>query len=374
MLRVAKNATFVGCCLLALLAYCICARTVRADEASGTWTGSVFSDLNYYYERSTRVFLPTGGVKLEAPNGTRLHADYLLDVITSASVAAGRTADQLNDEFRHQPQVGIGKGFDIGDTRLDLDATGRYSTESDYESASATLDASLALFEKNTILHFSGSRLVDHSQSNSDPTFSGTIKAWAGSLSLEQVLNPTMVLTVGYQFGHQRGYLGNPYRFAQRQAAPEREHPPTLRLRHGLSSKWTSYVPSLRLAVHALARVYIDNWGVRGLNPELRVYKEFGELLLLRLRYRYYQQTEADFYRTSYPRDWEGAITSDPKLAHFRSHTVGFRVELNTKFLESTFLDFAANGMVYLQLDRVFTGIPRYGDQINGTGGGLLRF
>jgi len=280
----------------------------------------------------------------------------------------------LLDEYRHQPQIGVGSGFDVSDARLDLDATGRYSTETDYESASATLDAALSLFEKNTILTFSGSRLVDHSRSNSDPTFAGTIKAWAGSLSLEQVLNPTMVLTLGYQFGHQRGYLGNPYRFAQREAAPEREQPPTLRLRHGLSGKWTSYVPNLRIAVHTLARLYVDNWGVLGVNPELRLYKEIGDLLLVRLRYRYYRQTAADFYRTTYARDWTGPITSDPKLDRFGSHTLGFRVEVATKFFASTFLDFATEGMVYLQLDRVFTSIPRYGNQVTGTGGALLRF
>ena len=359
---------------LAFLACCITPLDAHADEASGTWTGSINGDLNYYYERSTRVFLPTGGIKLESPDGIRLRADYLLDVITSASVSAGRTADQLRDEFRHQPQIGVGKGFDIGETRLDLDTTARYSTESDYESASATLDAALSLFEKNTILRASGSRLVDHSRSNSDPTFHGQIKAWAGTLNWEQLLNPTMVLTLGYQFGHQRGYLGNPYRFAQREAAPERERPPTLRLRHGLSGKLASYVPQLHGSVHALTRLYADNWGVMGVSPELRVYKEFGDLLLVRLRYRYYRQTQADFYRKTYPRGWDGPITSDPKLAKFRSHTVGFRVELATKFFEGTFLDFATEGMIYLQLDRVFTSIPRYGNQVTGTGGGLLRF
>lgn len=59
--------------------------TARADRASGTWTGSVETRGNYYWERSTRVVAPTVAVNLDSPDGVQLHADYLVDVITSAS-------------------------------------------------------------------------------------------------------------------------------------------------------------------------------------------------------------------------------------------------------------------------------------------------
>src|SRR5262245_18136952 len=60
---------------------------VQADDATGTWTGSLEGRGNYYWERSTRVVVPAAKIKLAAPNGLRVGADYLVDVITSASIA-----------------------------------------------------------------------------------------------------------------------------------------------------------------------------------------------------------------------------------------------------------------------------------------------
>lgn len=344
-----------------------------ADAASGTWTGTVNGELNYYYERSTRVYMPAAGVKLEAPNGIRLRANYLVDVITSASIAAGRSEDVLRDEFRHEFRGGTGIALETPVGPLQLDLTGRYSTENDYESMSATADAALALHDKNTVLRLSLSRLFDEIRSNSDTTFAATLKSWAASASWEQVVNPWMVFTLGYQFGHQHGYVGNPYRFAQREAAPERERPPRKRVRHGLSARLATFVPTVDIAVHLMYRAYLDSWDMQAQAPEIRIYREFGEWLLLRLRYRYYSQNRAEFYRDTYTRDWTGPLTSDPKLAALTSHTLGMRIELSTPFLSRTILDFAEDSVIYLQLDRVVTGIA-FGNQVTGTGGALWRF
>lgn len=346
-----------------------------ADEASGTWSGSLQGALNYYYERSTRVVMPEGRIAVESPDGLRLSASTLVDVITSASVFAGRTEDALASEYRIGPQVGVGKTFSFDDLRFSADATARYSTENDYESISGGLDFGLFLNADNTVLRLGIAHLRDRIFANNTDMFEGKVIGWSGQLGLEQVLNPTMVFTVGYQVGHQEGYLGNPYRSVGLQAAPQMEQPPGTRIRHGLSGRLAWYIPPAAMAVHLLSRFYIDTWEVKSFSPELRLYKEIGRLLMLRLRYRFYTQTGADFYRlpTEYPRDWDGPFTRDYKLAPLRSHTVGVRLDLETNFLERTIFDFAADSTIYLALNRVFTN-HFYGNETVGTGGGIWRF
>src|SRR5688500_16897296 len=65
----------------------VLATMARADEASGTWTGEVELRGNYYWETSTRVVAPEARIRLESPVGVRVDAGYLLDAITSASIA-----------------------------------------------------------------------------------------------------------------------------------------------------------------------------------------------------------------------------------------------------------------------------------------------
>src|ERR1700759_1228744 len=88
----------------------------RADEASGRWTGLVEArTANYYWERSTRVVVPSARVTVESPNGIRIHADYLVDVIASASIAqTGGGSDKVYTELRHAIGTGIGKTVSVG--------------------------------------------------------------------------------------------------------------------------------------------------------------------------------------------------------------------------------------------------------------------
>jgi len=126
---------------------------VRADELSGTWTGQLHGFLHYFWERSTRVILPEGGIQLESPDGVRLGADLLVDAITSASIAfAGSPDDALFTEYRYEPQLTLGKEFRLEKAKLDLTALARYSTENDYTSYSGGGISRLALNQDNTVI------------------------------------------------------------------------------------------------------------------------------------------------------------------------------------------------------------------------------
>lgn len=347
--------------------------SVRADEVSGTWTGALEGRANYYWERSTRVVVPSGKLELAAPNGMRVGAGYLVDVISSASIAQGVEEDEVHTEIRQGPTAELGNEFDLGeDSQLDLSVHGTYSTESDYESLIYGLQSTLTLNDKNTRLRLSASRVQDEIRRNRDPSFEEELSGIMLGGSVEQVLSPTAVLNLGYNFGYLEGFLGNAYRRVAI-GPPQYEQPPRKRFRHTASARLAFMIPATSTAVHLMCNGYLDSWEIAAINPELRIHQHFGRDFVIRPRYRFYAQTKASFQRDAYPADWDGPFTSDPKLTEFTTHTFGASFDYRLGFLEGTVLDFARNTWLDLSFDR-YLSTNAFGNGVIGTAGGRILF
>jgi hypothetical protein len=360
-------------CAAALLT-AIFAKPASADEVTGTWSGSLEGRPNYYWERSTRVIPPAGKVKLVTPTGVRFGADYLLDVISSASIAqTGSDEDRVHVELRHGIGAEFGKEFDFGDVQLDLGVHGTYSTETDWRSMLGGVSSIVSFNEKNTRVRFSASHNADTVYSNADPDFEEPLTGLVLSTGIEQVVNPVLVVSLGYQFGYLNGWLGNPYRRALIGPLPVRERPPDERLRHTITSRLAWYLPATETAIHIMQNLYADDWGVAAINPELRVYQQVGRDLLLRPRYRFYAQTAASFYRAPYPAGWDGPTTNDPKMAEFTTHTIGLSVEYRLSLLTGGALDFARGTWLDISFDR-YISTNAFGSGVIGTAGGRIEF
>lgn len=366
----------IGGALLALALWA-CAWRAAAQESSGTWGGSLEGRGNYYWERSTRVVVPAIKARLVAPSGIRVGVGYLVDAITSASIAGGASSDSLKTELRHAVTADVGKEFDLGDAQLDFTLLGTYSNEPDYKSIAAGLISSIAFDEKNTKLLLSATRVQDRVLDNADRTFDRGLSGMTVGPAWEQILSPVMVLTIGYQFGYLQGYLGNPYRRAVFAAhAPERESPPESRYRHAANARLQWFIPGSNTAVHLIYTAYGDSWDVSAIGPELRVYQQLGENWLLRPRYRFYAQTKAYFALSGvakYPAGYEKPTTNDPKLTGFRTHTLGLSVEYHLSLLAGTVLDFAKDTWLDLAFDRYWSN-SSFGNGIIATAGGRLTF
>ena len=357
------TAALVGCLMATAAA--------NADEASGTWTGSIEGRGNYYSERSTRVVVPAAKLKLTAPNGLRFGVDYLVDVISSASIAqTGSDEDAVQTELRHGFGAEVGKELELDGSQLDLGLHGTYSTEDDYKSYIYGLRSILSLDDKNTKIRFNASRVQDDISSNADPTFEGELTGLTLSAGVEQVLNPTMLVSVGYQFGYLEGFLANPYR-----TVPPlfRERHPDERFRHTASARFAFFVPDTDTAFHVLYSAYADSWNIAAINPELRIYQHFGDDFLVRPRYRFYAQTRAYFQMDAYPADWEGPVTNDPKMTAFHTHTLGASLEYRLSFLGGGALDFARNTWLDISFDRYWS-TNTFGDGVIATAGGRMEF
>jgi hypothetical protein len=366
--------------VLLIAASCVAA-TARADEATGTWTGTLEGRGNYFWETSTRVIVPEVEAKIEAPNGVRAGAGYLVDAISSASIAqTGSDVDAVFTEFRHGVHADVGKEFDLDGVQIDPTAHVTYSTEDDYTSWIYGVGTDFSFDERTNKISLGVTLVNDSVQANNDMAFDGELNGVTTSVAYERVLTPIMVLTIGYQLGYLQGFLGNPYRrVVFEEGAPIREAPPGSRTRHNGSAKLSLYVPPSHTALQFIYRGYIDSWDIGAITPELRVLQEVGEDLIVRAHYRFYAQTAASFVRTDgspYPGSSGspmGPSSNDPKLTDLTTHTFGGGLEYRLSFLEGTFLDFARDASIDLSVDRYLT-TSTFGNGVMATAGGRLPF
>lgn len=353
------------CVVGVLLASVGVSASAHADQASGTWTGELEAHGNYYLENSTRVIIPTGRLALEAPNGIRMSAAYLADVIASASIAqSGRDEDAVHTEVRQAVRGAVGKLFPVGDQELDVSAQVTRSWESDYFSWLYGARVGYGFNQKASSLSLSATGVSDSiyaNQSVGDQVHAGDLNGITIGLGFSQVLSPVLLMSAGYQLVYLSGYLGNPYRRAKIGPLPYPEDPPETRVRHNVEGQISWYLPPTRTTLQAYTRLYTDSWELSAITPEARVYQALGSAATLRLRFRYYKQTEAYFVGDtvdSYPAGYTGPLTADPKLSAFYSVQIGARLAFSLRALESTALDFVSRGSLDISFDHQWTQIP----------------
>ena len=311
-------------------------RSTNADAVTGTWTGDAQLRGNYYWDRSTRVLAPEIIAQLEAPQGSRMRVDYLVDSITSASIAAGALEDTRFNEIRHDVALKGGHEFVERENPVDLFGGFRFSREPDYFSFASLFQPTIWLADRATM--FRGRITYRHDEigqnfrggsqqrpgnmgGTSADRFRETLDASSLAAGWEQVLSRTLILEVGYDFTYQWGFLANPYRSVLGGQRPE-EHPDQ-RYRHLLMSRLAWYIPKSRTSLQVLYRSYVDNWKLSAINQT-------------RLRYRYYTQTSAFFYKSD-PNDYtftDQYVTADPKLSAFHVNELGIQFLVLGAFLE----------------------------------------
>jgi hypothetical protein len=163
-----------------------------------------------------------------------------------------------------------------------------------------------------------------------------------GNVNWYQVLGPRTHSTLGLNLNLQYGFLETPYNevVVEDPAAPPNpnlpgnfpgfeftEELPDDRARLALYGR-VRHLLTERFAAEVGARIYGDDWGILAwtLEPQLHAWI-VREKLKTRLRYRYYDQTEADFYEehfTTLPSE----RTQDSDLGAFDAHTLGVRFDV----------------------------------------------
>ena len=283
----------------------------------------------YYREPSTRVIQPVVEVARESPSiGVDIGAHFLVDAITSASVASGTAVDTVFTEVRNEVGLNAAKHW----SRTDLGLGYKYSAESDYWSHAigGSLgrrfwgDTSRVALSFGVSFDEAGARGPARCPAKVSPC---TLNAYYGGLAYSQVISPVALAQASYEFAYLDGFQGNLYRQVSGLGV---EKLPTRRVRNALAARGAYYLPGLSMGFQLHARYYFDYWpgdapsgnnpwGVQGGTIEGRLYKTLSPVLEVRLSYRQYFQSQAAFWCDTLARpDCYGAApvfySSDVKL------------------------------------------------------------
>lgn len=316
---------------------------------------------NYYREASTRVLQPTVNVEVDVPDERlSLGAAYVLDAISSASIAAGTAevtgGDQVFTEIRHE--VSARAGSRLGN--WNLGGFFRYSTETDYISRSVGAGVSRDLLQRSLTLGLSYAYNFDRVYRIQNNT--GARAPWCGgavdiaacrssgrgegtnlrqvhylSLGYTHAWHKTLLGLAAVEFARTTGPLDNPYRGAQIPTADVETHP-DMRTQVALSAGARWAIVRAKLTVEPRYRFTVDSWDIRTHAIDPRLHLRVGQHVRLRARYRYYTQS-ASFICNESPADDldDGAqffcstqngnfATADPKMGSFVSHTPGLQL------------------------------------------------
>lgn len=290
----------------------------------------------YYKERATRVMQPMMDAIFDAGTHGIVTGHFLVDAITSASASSGAVNAVPFNELRYEG--GVGYTHELGALTIGGDA--KYSTESDYRSLYGGIRAQLDLGQKNTVLGLGAGVSADTVSAAAaqgpamptlrcddahpaDPECPLDVYSLYGSVS--QIVGKDTVVAATVDLATLRGYQSNPYRTAivGEVLVPERH--PTERNREAFAASIRHYLAATGTTFIAAYRYYRDDWQVHAHTPELRIVQEVGRDVDAALRFRYYTQDGAYFFRDRYPANSTAMspyVTDDVKLSSFTGYTL----------------------------------------------------
>jgi len=265
-------------------------------------------------------------------------ANYYVDMITSASIDVVSTASKYTEERKEKS---IGFDYLRGKTFMGLSYTN--SEESDYSADSVRFGISQDFFGDLSTLGISYARGSDTVRRNGDASFEEDVDRQTYRVDWSQVVTKNMLVSFNYESVTDEGYLNNPYRQVRYLDAGEArgynyepEIYPRTRTSSAQAIRALYYLP-YRAALKVEFRNYSDTWGIGAFNTEIGYTHPIDDTgLTVELKYRYYEQTSADFYNDLFSRSNEqNFMARDKELASFTTHTFGAGVsyEFDTNWL-----------------------------------------
>jgi len=355
---------------LLLLPFMVAGSAMQAMAGDGS-----MGFTSYFFSDSGENSVVTTGFNLAKSvlEKTMLLIDIELDNVTVPPVTAvtGATRPQRNsgesfEKNRGQVIVGIEQG--IGENTL-VAVNGYRSQEIDYVSNSLIGTVTQDLFSRNTSLTLRG-------QYNSDKVgellddgsvYNRPKNSYTGVANVAQILSPTTVLDLAYDFVYLQGFQSDPYRQvtvrdANGVSVTTDELHPDVRMRQAGTAKISQMIPTIEASLIGSYRYYFDDWAVHSHTAELRLNKYVLKHLIFGFNYRYYAQTGSYFWREQYSGDQyltSELRTADYKLKPFSSNNVGFSIRylLGGVADSSPDLEFLRNSGIELTYFRYFNDL-----------------
>jgi len=276
-------------------------------------------------DQDLTIYEPVLYVNHEIDSKTAVFGSVVYDLLSSASNTAFDTGTGASKGgWQDRKAVNAGYSKRAGDWIYT--PTLGFSTELSYKSLSGGLNVQRFFAEENFVL----SAGIFHYADQAKPwdISAGAFRKWqdkttdSANLSVTQLLSERDMVLAGVSYTAQNGYLEGTRNTVDTGTRVE-EVLPGYREKYTLSGR---YVRSLRenLALHLDYRYYTDSWDIKShtLEPALAV--SFAEDKgLYRVFYRFYSQSEAEYYQDSFLSGARTYMTSDSDLDKFSANEIG---------------------------------------------------
>jgi hypothetical protein len=265
------------------------------------------------------VLTPSIAASIEnVTQGASMHAAYLLDVVSAASVDIVSTASKRWTEARHEGSLGV----DYKPHNFGVSLGGSISSEPDYVSYGFGALVSYDFDEKNTTLTFGYGYSHDTAGRAGTPVaiFSRVLERGTFNGSLTQVVDRSTVVSFTGDVVVETGDQSKVYRyipmFSPQEALqvpngasiayvnanrlPERplEQLPLERRRFALTSRLAHRFDESTLRLEE--RLYADTWAAAASTTDVRWIFDFGKRMALWPHVRFHSQKAVDFWQRAY--------------------------------------------------------------------------
>ncbi|MGJ8693667.1 MAG: DUF3570 domain-containing protein [Thalassotalea sp.] len=336
------SAIFIGLIMLQSLA--LNAAVLEADKA----------DVLYHsYEG--------GGMKIDGPalllrkkitESVAVSAYYYVDTISSASVDVLSNASPYSEE-RQEGSLGLEYLHD----KTILSVAVSKSDEDDYLAQSLSFNISHDLFGDLTNVNFGISYGDNDVMRNGDENFLEKSKQYRVRSGISQILTRNLTASLNIEGVTDEGYLNNPYRTVryldqsvEAGFGSQTEVYPNTRNSFAIKLSSSYYLP-YRAALFGHYRYFSDSWDIEAHDIELTYRHPLGDSFVFEVKYRQYQQTQANFYSDLFShRNAQNFLARDKELSDFDDVTLGLGV---TYHIPKKYILKNMSSEVSLQWDRI---------------------
>lgn len=216
-----------------------------------------------------------------------------------------------------------------------------YSTENDYDAVSLAVDGSRNVNNGATTLlgglAMSFDDVSPTQQGGTAPRLGGDKQSYTVFAGLAQVLTRTASLQATATYRYSTGFLSDPYKQAFVGGGPLADTRPNARNQVALLVRARKHFDQVNGTLHGDFQYAFDDWGINAATVELAWHQTVFEALRLVPQFRYYSQSQADFYNTTFPGPTAPRhFSSDFRLSPFGALTYGLKAETNFRGILKT--------------------------------------
>ena len=168
-----------------------------------------------------------------------------------------------------------------------------------------------------------------------------------------RVLTPKTVVRAGLELNMVNGLQHNSYRNVYAGGTNVPEHHPDQRQRRDAFLRLNQYFDN-RSSLRVHYRLYSDDWGINSHEAGAKLSQYVTHGVFVRYRYRWYSQSDAEFYRDDYTttQGVDGYLTGDYRMAALSAHLFGLALNYD--------LDGIAQDIEVLSRTGVWISYERY--------------